>query len=175
MGIPHGRVCQQHLLLIFYPVDKPPCTLKIKDLLGPAQLTRTNTVDFGHLGDIILQLYSHRLVDHDIAEKFQNPAFIIRLMGERGQVRILLDETGMAFSIQKLWVIENVDQKSDIGLDSCNLRLGYRSNGFLDGILETPGPGDVLDEEAVIIRTDFSSSESVAAVQPDPEARAGPV
>ena len=87
----------------------------------------------------------------------------------------LSDEAGVAFAVAETWMVEDVDQEADVGLDALDLGFMQAADGCIDGTLEGAVVSDDLDEQAVVEWRDLRACIGVAAVETNAVTGAGTV
>jgi hypothetical protein len=109
-------------------------------------------------------------VDQNLAqiiEQFLGPVLRLR---EIEQLRILVDEVGVHGSIQKLLILEDVQQKRNVGLDPPHPEFPQGAVHFGARGLQVLGVGDHLHQKRVVVGRDDGPRERRRPVQSDPHA-----
>ena len=172
MGVPHGGVGDEELLLVLHPVPEGLRTLLIQQSLEagapfPGDGGEAGDVELGPLGGGILDLLLG-----DVFEDLGGPVLAIAHLEELGG---LVDELGVALAGPEGGVAEDVADEGDVGLDAPDVLLPDGPGGPLAGALEGVGPGGDLDQQGVVVGGDDGAGVGVAAVQTDTAAAAGAV
>ena len=174
VGVPHGGVGDEQLLLSQHPVPHRLWPLLIQKLLEAGALGRgvlvgreAGNVELGPLSGGVIHLYLG-----DVLEQLGGTVAAHVDVEELGS---LVNELGVARPGPEGGVGQNVGDEGDVGLDAADMLLADGPHGLAAHPLEGVVPGGDLDQQGVVVGGDLRAGEGVAAVQTDAEAAAGAV
>ena len=174
MGVPHGGVGDEQLLLSQHPVPHRLWPLLIQKLLEAGALGRgvlvgreAGNVELGPLSGGVIHLYLG-----DVLEQLGGTVAAHVDVEELGS---LVNELGVARPGPEGGVGQNVGDEGDVGLNAPDVLLTQGPGGPAAGPLKGVVPGGDLYQQRVIIGGDHRAGVGVAAVQTDAEAAAGAV
>ena len=172
MGVPHGGVGDEELLLVLHPVPQGLGALLVQELLEagtplPGDRREPGDVQLPPLGGGVV----HLLLG-DVPQDLVGPVLAVAHLEE---LRGLVDELGVALARPEGGVGQDVGDEGDVGLDAPDVLLPDGPGGPAAGPLEGVVPGGDLHQQGVIVGGDDRPGIGVAAVQPDPAAAAGAV
>ena len=115
------------------------------------------------------------IVDHDIADVFQQLVAAVAGLGDIEELRRFVNEFGIALSFTEGLVGQNIGDKGDIGFYTAHAGFAQGAQGFVAGAGEGIVAAGNFHQQGVVIRRDFRAGIAVSAVQTDAEAAGGTV
>ena len=110
-----------------------------------------------------------------VTQEFQNLQLSVGYRTDVQQVRIVVDESGVAVSGTECRVVQHVQEESDVGLYAFDTHLRQRTNRLVDGVVKTTSVRTYFYQQAVVVRGDYRSGKTISAVQTNSESRCGTV
>ena len=167
MGVPHGGVGEQQLLLGQHPLLHGLGSLRVQQLLeaGPQRLLRLREA-----GDVVLVALGIGIGHLDLGDIAQDAGGAVAGVHQFEQLRRLIDELGVALAADERGMGQNVGDKGDVGLDAPDAHLVDGAGGLAADGGERAVPAGDLHQQRVVIRGDDGAHAHVAAVQTDAEA-----
>ena len=172
VGVAHGGVGQQQLLLIQHPLLHGLGALVIQQLLQAGAQRR---LGLGEAGDIVLVALGVGVGHLDLGDVPQDAGSAVTGVHDLEQLRRLIDELGMALAVDKGGVGQHVGDEGDVGLDAADAHLIDGAGRLAAHGGEASIPACDLHQQGVIVRGDDGAHAHVAAVQTDAEAAGGVV
>ena len=116
-----------------------------------------------------------RPVDDHLSQVIQKLVGAILRGLELEQLRIIVDEGGVHEAVDKVLVLEDVDQIGNVGLDAADSELLERAEQLGARGRMVLGVRDDLDEQRVVVRRDDGAGEGVGRVDANAHALAAAV
>ena len=115
------------------------------------------------------------LVDKFVSEKFYDFQLVIFYLFNIEQVRRIGYESRVAHSGSESRMVQHVEHKCDVGLDTLYYHLRKSSYSLSSGIFESPAEGRHLYQQTIVERCYLRALESVSTVQTNTESARAPV
>ena len=174
MGVPHGGVGDEQLLLTQHPVPHRLGPLLVQQLLE-AGAPGGRVLKGREAGDVVLGPLGGGVVHLDLGDILEHLGGPVPAGVDVEELGGLVDELGVAGPGPEGGVGQDVGDKGDVGLDAPDVLLRDGPHGLAAHPLEGVVPGGDLHQQGVVVGGDLRAGEGVAAVQPDAEAAAGAV
>ena len=172
VGVAHGGVGQQQLLLIQHPLLDGLGALLIQQLL---QAGAKRLPGFREAGDIVLVALGVGVGHLNFGDISQHTGSAVTRIHDLEQLRRLVDELGVALAADEGGVGQHIGDKGDVGLDAADAHLVDGTGCLAADGGEAAIPAGDLHQQRVVIGGDDGAHAHVAAVQTDAEAARGVV
>ena len=170
VGVPHGGVGEQQLLLVQHPPLHGLGALGVQQLL---QARAQRLLCLREAGDIVLLALGVGIGHLDLGDIAQDAGGAVAGVHDLKQLRRLVDELGVALAADERGMGQNIGDKGDVGLDAADTDLVDGAGGLAAHGRERAIPAGDLHQQRVVVRRDNSAHAHVAAVQTDAEAAGG--
>ena len=167
MCVSHGGICNQKFILF----QSPLCNC-LRSFLIQHLLRSRKAVDFCHRNSREyrnVKLWFHALcfVYNFISYVIKDFPLSILCFSDVKQFRVCFDKSSVALSSSEGRMVQHIEQKSDVGFYAFDFRFSQRSDGFLRRSFKGSGISRGFNQKTVIIRRNYRTGKSVAAVQSD--------
>ena len=177
MGVAHGRIGEEDLLLFLDPLGEFFRSHGIEFLFCPVRISAFDRCrQFqGFKSRFILMAGVGIAIDGRIADIFEELRATVLDDGQVEQFRMVIDEVDVVRTSDKFRTLEDVDQEADVGLDAADTKFLEDAEHLLSGFFMGQAISRRLDQQRIVVRRDDGAGIGIAAVEADAEAAAAAV
>ena len=172
MGIAHGGIGNQQLLLIHHPLGQRLGSLCIQQLLE-AVLGMTGAL--GKSGGIVLLPLSVGICHLNVGDVLEHAGCTILGIGDIEQLGRFVNKLGMALARHKGRMAQNIGNKGNIGLYAAHPNLADGAKSLPAGALEGVIPAGDLNQQRIIVRGNHGAGGGITAIETHAVAAAGAI